>query len=413
MATNVQPGRDERGRRARSPWSMPWSGWKDVLSRTAKEASEDNIGLVAAGVAFYAFLALVPLLAAIVLAYGFAADPRSVVKTMGSLTRVLPADAAKLIGDQLLAVVRTSGEKKGLGILAALAVAIFGARNAAGALIIALNIAYEEKEKRGFVAVTLLALAMTVAAVVAALTAIAAFSALALLAALLPSASPLVIWGTRIFSYLLLLAGASFGAAVLYRYGPSRAEPRWAWITPGSASCAVGWLLLSVGFGIYVARFGGYGKTYGSLAAVVVLLTWIYLSAYVFLFGAELNSEFERQAAAASPVASRPPDAVATGAADPPAPSANPSPPVGHAGGQGGTEQAWAAGGGDHPYLAARLTARAAPLAGMPRVGIAASVLATGGLSLLRRRGRARAGALLLGAAALLSLLRRDSSHDA
>ena len=153
---------------------MPGSGWKDVLVRTWRESTRDNVGLVAAGVAFYAFLALVPLLGATVLTYGLFASPETVLKNMNSLTNVMPADVAQLVGEQLMNVVGTSSGKKGLGLLIALGIALFGARNAAGAIITALNIAYEEEEKRGFLTVTLLALAITAAGVVLALAAIAA-----------------------------------------------------------------------------------------------------------------------------------------------------------------------------------------------------------------------------------------------
>lgn len=141
----------DRGRNAASPWAMPPAGWKEILLRTAKESSKDNIGLAAAGVAFYAFLALVPLMGATVLTYGLVASPATVLKNMQSLTNVMPADVARLVGEQLMNVVQSSSGKKGLGLLLAIGVALFGARNAAGAIITALNIAYEEEEKRGFI----------------------------------------------------------------------------------------------------------------------------------------------------------------------------------------------------------------------------------------------------------------------
>src|SRR3712207_4271630 len=159
------------GRQADSPARMPARGWKEVALRSWRESSKDNVSVVAAGVAFYGFLALVPLLGAMVLLYGLVADPQTVVEHAQALTGVLPQDIARLIADQLLNVVQTSGGKKGLGLLLALALSLWGARNAATSIITALNIAYEEEEKRGFIRVTLLALAMTVGAVVMALLA--------------------------------------------------------------------------------------------------------------------------------------------------------------------------------------------------------------------------------------------------
>lgn len=277
---------------------MSLAGWKEVLIRSWKEAGDDNVGLIAAGVAFYAFLAMVPLLGAIVLSYGLVAEPATVMSHVQELTTVMPADAAKLVGEQLLNVVTTSGDKKGFGLLLALGVALFGARQGAGAIITALNIAYEEKEKRGFIKLNLLALAMTVVAVVVAIVATIAIGAMGHLDTLFPA---LPGWGEvlgKIVSYAALGAAGAAGAASLYRWGPSRDSAKWVWLTPGSLLTAVLWLLLTIGFGIYVSKFGNYNATYGSLATVVVLLTWLYLSAYVLLFGAELNSELEHQTAA-------------------------------------------------------------------------------------------------------------------
>lgn len=290
--TDVKPGRN-----AESPWQLPLAAWRQVAARTWKESGEDNIGLVAAGVAFYGFLALVPLLAALVLTYGFVADPAQVVEDMNALTAMLPADVARLIGEQLMAVVTSSAETKGFGLLLALALALFGARNGAAAIVTALNIAYEETETRGFLRVNLLNLAITGAAILLAMLSLYAVTALGHLERLLPGAPGWLLLIGKLGAYpLLVLAGAA-GAATLYRYAPDRAKARWVWLTPGSIGAAVLWLLLTVGFGIYVAGFGDYGATYGSLSAVVVLLTWLYLSAYVLLLGAELNSELEHQTA--------------------------------------------------------------------------------------------------------------------
>src|SRR3954471_18800062 len=155
----------ESGRTADSPLQIPPRGWKQVALRTWRQSSEDNVGLVAAGVAFYGFLAMVPLLGATVLTYGLIARPQTVLDNVQSLATAMPKDIARLIGDQLMNVVKTSGDKKGLGLLAALGIALWGARNAAGSVIIALNIAYEEEEKRGWTKVTLLSLAITGAGV--------------------------------------------------------------------------------------------------------------------------------------------------------------------------------------------------------------------------------------------------------
>ena len=280
-----------------SPRRMPFAAWKNVATCTWRESTQNNVGLVAAGVAFYTFLALVPLLGSTVLLYGLVATPRTVLGTMQSLTNIMSADVARLIGEQLLDIVNSSSGKKGLGILFALGIALFGARNAAGSIITALNIVYEVEENRSFLRVTALALVITAAAVVFALVGIGVMTALRFLENLFPNAPDVVRLLIKLVSFLLVLASASAAAATLYRYAPSQTTATWVWLSPGTALSTLGWLLLSVAFGFYVSRIANYNATYGSLGAVVALLTWVYLASYIFLLGAELNCEVERQAA--------------------------------------------------------------------------------------------------------------------
>jgi len=288
---------DLKGHQASSPAEMPALAWKDIAKRTYKRVWDDNVGLVAAGVAFYSFFALLSLLGLIVLAYGFVADPATVIEHMWSLTAVLPGDVAKIIGNQLMTSVEASKGTKGLGILLAFLVATYGGTNGAAAIITALNIAYEEKEKRSLFRFYLLAVGLTLGALVVALCAIGGTAAIAFLQKLLPKASNLALIAGKFAGYLLLVLFAALVASVLYRVGPSREDARWKWITPGSAFAAVTWLLLTVAFGFYVGHFTNYHASYGSLGAVVALLTWIYFSAYAFIIGAELNSEIEHQTA--------------------------------------------------------------------------------------------------------------------
>jgi membrane protein len=288
---------DPRGHQADAPSKMPGRAWKDIAARTYKRTWDDNVALVSAGVAFYGFFALLSLLGLIVIAYGFFAAPATAIGHMSALTSVLPTQIAVLIGDQLLRAIDASQKAKGLALVIAIAVAFYGGTNGASAVITALNIAYEEKEKRGLVRFYLLALGMTASALVVALAALAATAALAFLQQLLPQASLPVVIAGKVVGYLLLVLIAAGIAATLYRFGPSREEAKWRWITPGSLFAAVAWMILTVAFGFYVTRFTNYQASYGSLGAVVALLTWMYLSAYAFVFGAELNSEIEHQTA--------------------------------------------------------------------------------------------------------------------
>jgi membrane protein len=388
----ARPQSDE-GRGAETPAQIPTPEWKEIAIRTWKESSKDNVSIVAAGVAFYGLLAMVPLLGATVLTYGLIASPQTVLHNVQSLATSLPKDIAKLIGDQLMNVVKTSGDKKGLGLVIAIAVALWGARNAASSLITALNIAYEQEEKRGFVEVTLLALAITIAAVALGIVGAFVIGLMAQLRALLPSLGPVGVIVGKVLAYVILAAAAAAAAATLYRYGPSRAKTRWTWITPGSVFFAIGWVVLTLGFGFYVSRFGKYNVTYGSLGGVIVFITWLYLSSFILLFGAEFNSEVAEQA-------DREPN---TDKADPePDQSADPDHQIGKHLASADKDD-----GHEHPYLVARATNRAASLAGMRKVGMVSAALSTLGLSLLRKRGREAAGAALLAGAVGLSLLKR------
>ena len=409
-----------KGQSADRPGEMPARGWKEIALRTWRESQKDNVGLVAAGVAFYGFLAMVPLLGAIVITYGLVADPATVVEHAQAMTAVLPRDVAELVAAQLMNVVETSGEKKGLGLAAALALALWGARNAASAIITALNIAYEEEETRGLVRTTLLALGMTAASVVLALLAGSAMALLGYLHHLFPGTGQVAQAFWKILTYVLLGAAAAAAAATLYRYGPARDRAKWRWLTPGSLFFAGAWVLLTLDFGFYAANFGNYGATYGSLSAVVVLLTWLYLSSFVLLFGAEFNSEIEHQTArdttegAPQPLGERgawSADNVAGGAerGQDPQPEQQQARPVIAVRPQAQEPPRTSA---IQAYAASRVGARAARLGGAGRIGMVSSLLATAGLGLLKKRGRAGSGAALLATAAGIALLRREEAPD-
>lgn len=396
------------GRTATTPWHFDRQAWKAVALRTWNEASADNIGLVAAGVAFYGFLAIVPVLGAIVLSYGLIATPETVIANVRTLTEAMPRDAALLVGEQLLNVVQTSDGKKGFGLVLALALAIFGARNGAGAIITALNIAYEEAEKRNFVWLNLTTLAMTAAGVVVAVIAVVAIGALAALEEVLPAAPGFVVVLGKVATYVLMTLAGAAAAASLYRYGPSRQRAKWVWLTPGSLLAAVGWLLLTLGFGIYVANFGNYNATYGSLSAVVVLLTWLYLSSYVLLLGAELNAECEHETAedsttgAAQPMGERgayTADHVATSATQPaPAPAIAPPAPAPPATVRSVPDRGPSV---IAPVIAGKLASSAAKRAGV-RVGTAPLALLSTGIALITRPDGRRKGVAALTAGGLL-----------
>ncbi len=291
-----RPDAAARGLHAQSPTEVPARGWMEVLWRVKDEISRDNMSIVAAGCAFYALLALFPAITAMVSTYGLIADPADVERHMQSLEGVVPGEAFAIIRDQTHAVAAQGGTALGWGTALALVLALYSASSGVQTLFTALNIAYEEEETRGFLRFYLTSFAFTLAAVVGVALALALLVGVPALLALLPL-GPATQWVVRLGSLALLLALVAAGVAAIYRFGPSRAPASWRWLTPGSIAATVLWLLASLGFSWYVTNFAGYNETYGTLGGVIVLLMWLWISAYVVLLGAELNAELELQTA--------------------------------------------------------------------------------------------------------------------
>ncbi|MEH3107733.1 MAG: YihY/virulence factor BrkB family protein [Sphingomonas fennica] len=288
---------DPQGHHASSPTRLPWAAWKQIGWRVWAKMGDDNIGLLAAGVAFYAFLSIVPLFGAVVMTYGLVADPANVARHMQTIIELVPADAARLIYQQLIDVTTAAAGRKGLGLLLALLLAIYGAMRASSAIVMALNVIYEQHERRSFIRTTLLALAITVGAVAIGITGLIGASLLALLKPIADWLGPVGAALTAILTWSIAAILASTAIAAAYRFAPDRSDARWRWLSFGSGLATFLWLVATVGFGFYASRFGDYNATYGSLGAVVVLLLWLWVSAYAILLGAEINAETERQTA--------------------------------------------------------------------------------------------------------------------
>jgi membrane protein len=283
-----------RGRSATSPHQIPMPGWKDIILRSWSEISENNIFLVAGGVTYAVLLALFPGLAALVSIYGLLLDPAEVEKQVAALSQVLPAESAQMIGDQLQKLVSASQGSLSISAAVALVLALWSASRGMSGMLSALNIAYEERETRSFLKVNMVAIALTVGMLVGGTVIIA-------LVGVLPAALQFVglasstQWLLLLLEWPLLIVVVMAGLAVLYRYAPDRHPPHWRWVSPGAVVATVLWLLGSIAFSVYVSHFNSYDKTYGSLGGVVVMLTWLYLSAFVALLGAVINAQSERQ----------------------------------------------------------------------------------------------------------------------
>jgi len=285
---------DDRGQGADTPQEIPAKGWKDIAKRTAKEVKADQVPLLAAGVAFYVLLALFPAIIAGVSIYGLVADPQTVRDQINQLAQTLSPETAKLIGQQVQQVTSSAGGALGLATVIGILTALWSASSGMKALITGVNLAYDEAEGRKFVKLRGLSILMTLAAMVllgVALALIVGFPAV-------PDSWPTVLqWAAAILRFVLLAVLLMAGLAALYRYAPDRDKPKWSWSSPGSMAATVLWVLASVGFSIYVNAFGNYNKTYGALAGIIILMFWLYLTAFVVLVGAELNAEMELQTA--------------------------------------------------------------------------------------------------------------------
>lgn len=297
---------DTAGAAARSPFAAPAGGWLAVLKRTWTRTGDNNVSLFAAGVAFYAFAAIVPLLASVVLSYGLFAGTETVQRNVTAIFQMLPQEAASVVSDQLLTVVESSKGKQGLGLALAIVIALYGATKGASAIVAGLNVANDVRETRGLVRLNLLYIGVVLGGVALVFLAMLAIALVGFLEGLIPGAPRIVLILVRPAGYVLLATLVMTAAALLFHVGPARERSGFVWLSPGSVGATVLWLAGTSAFGLYAANFGNYGATYGSLSAVIVLLTWLWLSAYVFLLGAELNAELERPvtgaAVAASPV---------------------------------------------------------------------------------------------------------------
>jgi membrane protein len=289
--TVEEPG---RGRQAERPQQIPPAGWKDIAKRTMKEVKQDQVPLLSAGVAFYLLLSLFPAIIAGVSIYGLVADPTTVRDQIARLTKTLSPETASLVGEQIRQVTSGAGGALGFATVLGILLALWSASSGMKALITGINMTYDETETRKFFKLRGLALLLTLGTMVllaVALALIVGFPAV-------PDTWPTALqWVAAVLRFVLLAGLLVVGLAVLYRFAPDRDQPKWTWVSWGSGIATLLWVLASIGFSIYANAFGNYNKTYGALAGVIILMFWLFLSAFVVLLGAELNTEMELQTA--------------------------------------------------------------------------------------------------------------------
>ncbi|MBC7635754.1 MAG: YihY/virulence factor BrkB family protein, partial [Acetobacteraceae bacterium] len=296
MALVNAPDAHILGRDADAPLAMPWRGWWAAFRRAFWQMLSDRMSLVSAGCAFYATLALFPAISMLVFLYGLIFDPVTVAPQLRQLRDLVPPAVFDLIDARVLDLVGRPAGSLGIGLAISTSIALWSSTTGTKAMLLALNVAYDEDEHRSIITFQLTALAMTMCATLAAVLTLAALVVVPILVSFigLSSYSKILI---HMIGLLMLAATVLVSLAMLYRFGPSRRRAQLRWVTPGSIIATILWLGASALFSFYVGRFAGYDATYGPLAAAIGVMMWFWVTAYIVLFGAQLNSQLELQTA--------------------------------------------------------------------------------------------------------------------
>lgn len=287
---------NSRGHQAEKPKQIPKKGWKDIGKRVFGQIKKDNLDIVAAGVAFYFFLAIFPTLAATISIYGLVTDPAQVQSQLSQITSAMPQEVGQVISERLKSIAGESNQTLGWSVVISILISLWSANKGTKALFTGVNIAYDENIERGFIKENALALAFTLGGIVIgifSITLVVGFPAIADQLGLPSFLHSIINW----LRWPILLLIVMFSLALIYRFAPDRDNPKFKWVNWGAAIAAFLWILGSIGFSFYVSNFGSFDETYGSFAAVIILLLWFLLTSYIILLGAEINSEMEHQTA--------------------------------------------------------------------------------------------------------------------
>jgi membrane protein len=288
----AEPG---RGRLAEAPWRIPLLGWKDILWRTYRHLTRDSLPSAAGGVSFYILLATFPAITAFISVYGLFLDPATIASHLYGLSAILPEDALNLIAGQMMRLADQRRDVLGATLAVSTLLALWSANAGMKALLIGLNVAYSEREKRKYLQRTVFAYLATVGSVIFLAVVVALTIAAPILLRSLGLAQAMFGWG--VFRWLMVYFIAAAFFILAYRYGPSRRRARWRWVSVGGAAAALLWMVGSLVFSFFIDHFTQFGMTYGSLGAVIGFMLWVWFSTMVLLVGAELNAEIEHQTA--------------------------------------------------------------------------------------------------------------------
>lgn len=274
-----------------SPWQLSTASWKRVALQVWEQIGTDRVTSVAGGVTFFSLLALFPGITMLVSLFGLVADRQSILNDLQVLHQILPPSAVELIAGQIKAIVETPASTLSLATITSLLVAIYSANGGMKAMIDALNVAWYESETRGIIQLNLVSLVFTMGAVCLIIVMMILIAVLPVVLSFLPDSGQAV----QLLRWPLIFAMLLGSLAALYRWGPSRKDARWQWVSPGAAFASIALIIASMGFSWYASNFANYNQTYGSIGAAVVLMMWLWIASIVILVGAELNSEIERE----------------------------------------------------------------------------------------------------------------------
>ncbi|SLN29955.1 hypothetical protein ROJ8625_01338 [Roseivivax jejudonensis] len=277
---------------AERPRHIPGRSWWRILKSVGQHVVEHNISVIAAGVAFYTLLSIFPAFTAFISLAGYVLDPSDLTAQLEQLVSLLPQDAARIIQDQVLEVTGGDQTATGLAALLALSLALYGSVRGVKTLMAGMNVAYGEREKRNIIMLNLWAIALMIVLIVGVALALNAIVVIPAVMSFIGLSFGLDIL-LRVLKWVILFGLVVFGLSLLYRFAPSRRQPKWRWVSPGALVAAILWMVGTIGFSIYVQNFGSYNETYGTLGGVIILLTWLWLSAFIVLLGAEFNAEIE------------------------------------------------------------------------------------------------------------------------
>jgi membrane protein len=284
----------DSARYASSPWSIPWAGWWRVIKRAVQVFVDTDMSVRCAGVAFFSFLSLFPAIACGVLIYGIVGDRSQLQEHVGAISAVLPQQAASIVSDQLTTLLGQSDAELGIGLLVGLGIALWSGSRGVNTLVFALSKSQYEERERTFLRAALLSFGLTIGGFVVAIIALFALAVVPAAVQLLPIprfAETIALWAR--WPVLAIIAFAA--SVILFKVAPDRSDPKFRWVVPGAALTTFLWLVASILFSLYVENFASYDATFGSLAAAVVLLLWIYYSVLIFVFGSRFNAELELQ----------------------------------------------------------------------------------------------------------------------